>query len=89
MSDIKFKVQEKFPSFAKEVDGLTVDQLKARMSENASALADLAEKKDADEELKKAADKHSSLKSVYESPKKEIMLRQRYLRIIMKEKEAK
>lgn len=86
--DIKFKIQESQPTFAKEVDSLTVEQLKARMSENAGALADLAEKKEDDEELEKAAAKHSDLKSVYEKPKKEIMLRQRYLRLIIKEKEA-
>lgn len=84
--DINLKVQKKFPEFVKEVDGLSVEELSARMSRYAQGLADNAEAKENDAELAEVAERHSFLKAPYEDAKKAIQLKSRYIRNLIKEK---
>jgi hypothetical protein len=84
--DINLKVQKKFPEFANEVNGLSVDDLSARISRLAQADADNSEARENDNELAEASARHSELKAPYEDAKKAIKLKSRYLRNLIKEK---
>lgn len=84
--DITLKVQKKFPEFVAEVNGLSVEDLSARISRLAQANADNAEARENDDELAEASARHSELKAPYEDAKKAIQLKSRYIRNLIKEK---
>lgn len=80
------KVQEEQPEFAGEVAGLSVDQLNARLADQAKAAEWNEQAKEDDEELEEAQAHASELGAPYRDAKKAIRLRSRYLIDLIKEK---
>lgn len=80
------KVQEEMPEFTGEVAGLSVDQLNARLAEQAKAAEWNESKKEEDEELEEAQERVGELVAPYRDAKKAIRLRSRYLIALIKEK---
>jgi hypothetical protein len=80
------KIQEEQPEFAGEVAGLSVDQLNARLAEQAKAAEWNEQAKEDDEELEEAQAHASELGAPYRDAKKAIRLRSRYLIALIKEK---
>lgn len=83
---IKTVVQELYPDFAGDVDGLTVDALEKRLNMYAKRAEEIEEAKEQDEELEKTRDLLTELAAPYRDGKKEVRFKSRYLISLIKEK---
>jgi hypothetical protein len=80
------KMQEEQPEFAGEVAGLSVDQLNARLAEQAKAAEWNQQAKEEDEDLEEKKAVASEAAAPYRDAAKAIRLRSRYLIKLIKEK---
>lgn len=80
------KVQNDYPDFAQEVEGLSVSDLEKRLSNFAKAIAENDENQENDEKLEEAKDVVSELAAAYSGPRKELKLKSRYMTSLIKEK---
>lgn len=73
------KIQDEYPEFTSEVDGLNVQELKNRIANYAKALQESEESRDADEDLKRAKEEAKELGAPYRDIRKAVKLKTRYL----------
>lgn len=83
---IEDKVNKKFPDFAVEVAGSSIEALEKRLSNYAKATSDWEQKKEEDDALNELKDQVSEMNAVYADPIKELKLKSRYLTHLIKEK---
>jgi hypothetical protein len=80
------RMKEEQPEFAGEVAGLSVDQLNARLAEQAKAAEWNQQAKEDDEELAEKKEAASEAAAPYRDAAKAIRLKSRYLIKLIKEK---
>ncbi len=83
---LKEKVQELFPDFASEVDGLPVETLEKRLNTYAKRAEEIEEAKENDEELERTKELLAELGAPYRDGKKEVRYKSRYLIALIKER---
>lgn len=84
----KESVQEEFPEFANEVNGLSTDQLNNKLATLAKHLEESETAKENDEALEQAKGDAAELSAPYRDAKKAIRAKSKYVIALLKEKGA-
>jgi hypothetical protein len=82
------QVQENYPEFADEVNGLSIDQLNNKLASLAKGLEESESTKENDEDLERAHSLASELGAPYRDVKKAVNLKTKYVIGLLKDKGA-
>lgn len=80
------KAQKELPEFCDEVAGLSVDQLNARLAQNAKDYSEVNKVKEADQGLSDAREAAKLANAPYVDAKKSLRLKSEYLIQLIKDK---